>query len=206
MLPWITTAFTSLKNMKWIVTILGFFRKFKKEIIISLLAAVLAFAGGYWWASHNIEPQVVTKTDIVEKIVEKEVIIEKEVQKKKEDKDVKTVTTIEEKPDGSKVTKIIKEDKTETQTETKTDTDKATAVQSDKSEQNDEKLNHTPDTDKYRLGVFTSLPPAEIIDNPDNINIDYGVSGGVKVTGPFWIDTSYQIQSKEFTIGVSWEF
>ena len=97
------------------------------------------------------------------------------------------VTKIVEKPDGSKETTITQhqDETTKTKDTSETTTSSATAQA------------------KYHGGAFFATRTTDIFKQPE---ITYGFMAGTRVAGPFWFDGSYNIKTKDMSLGFSMEF
>lgn len=153
------------------------------------VAAMLAcFAGGALLGHKMTDVQPQVKENIVEK--EKVVVVEAEKKQTKTNKNTVVVT----KPDGTKTETIV--ESTETQEEATSSSTKESAKNT--------KIDATAQT-QYRLGVFASRPLPGLLEDPLT-KPDLGLMAGYRVWGPAWAETSYTFDTKELSIGLSFEF
>ena len=155
--------------------------KFKKPILLALLAILLVLSG-YYLAKRTIKPEIQIKEKIVEKVVE--------VEKKKINS--KTHTTIVTKPDGTKT------ETTDTETKTESETKKDSETKTEKSV-----VSKPNNLDKYRIGAFGDIKTSDL---PNSADYGYGISAGIRVLGPVWLDTHYNIKRHELGLGASLQF
>lgn len=166
--------------------------KFKKEILI-FVCLFGALTGGYFWGQESVEPKVIIETKIVEKIKEKIITVEIE---KKETKTEK-ITTITEKPDGTKETKITEKSKSTTDTNSKSDKNST----KNKTTTSKPKVIYTKND--YRVGVHAGSVISKTIDTG---NLKYSMSASVRVLGDIWLETYYQHPDKDISLGIAVEF
>jgi hypothetical protein len=95
-----------------------------------------------------------------------------------------TTTKIVTKPDGT----------VEQTTEDKTETDETSS--------SSHSVKPKP-ADKYRIGAFGD---AKISDLLEPSGYGYGISAGMRVLGPVWLDTQYNIKKKDLSLGASIQF
>jgi hypothetical protein len=166
--------------------------KFRKPII-ALVCLLGALGSGYYWGSDSAKPKIIVETKVVEKIVEKIVTVEVE----REEEKTHTVTTISEKPDGTKETKIIK----------KTETVSDKTAKSDKNTTKDKKSTSKPKVvylkNDFRVGFAVGFPISQTIESDD---LQYTISAGTRVIGDIWLETLYQHPDKDISLGISVEF
>lgn len=169
-----------------------------------LVAVLITFAGGYWTAVKTLKPIVITNTEIVEKIVEKEVFIEKKSVVKATQKNKKKTTKITQKADGSKEITIVEDNSQKTDTNTIKDSSSTTETASEtKAKSEQEVVTVAPKMFKASALVGTSA--IESFKNKE-LNLNYGVGASMRLFGPIWVDTLYQTQKHNVSIGISVEF
>lgn len=175
--------------------------RFKKQLLI-IAASLSMFGGGYWYALSSTEPTIVKEIQIVEKVIEKEVIIEKEVFVEVSKEDTEKTTTVTEKPDGSKVTVISEKTSKGSTKDHSKDANITKDISKDKKTKEIPIVIHKKVT-KYKLGFFAANKLSSLGKKEE---ADYGLSGSIRLAGPVWVDSSYQIRNHELTLGVSVEF
>lgn len=160
----------------------------KKYIYIVIAVALAAFAG-FAVGKFNSTPEVVEKIKTVE--VEKEVVktvevvIEKKVYVKSQNVDTQKTTTVETRPDGTKIETTTEVDRTKT-VETN---DQSSTMVADKSSEKNSSSEKQSDTttasvSKYRVGVDLGFGSTVSRFDP---RIVVGVRGDFRVAGPFWM-------------------
>lgn len=92
--------------------------KTKTKVILISITALLLVLIGFFLGRQNAPEKIVEKEKVVEKIVYKEKVEEKRETDTKvnEDKDIHEEKTIEIKPDGTKIIKVVTDTKTKTDT------------------------------------------------------------------------------------------
>lgn len=150
---------------------------------VAALSTVLIFCAYFYGKSKAPNPEI----RIEERIVE----IVKEIEVEKERKEIEIITIIEEKPDGSKLTRIEEREKSESS--------KKVSKDSDKKSENIVHVEPRPVT-KNRVGLGVYL----------NSELDYNYSmeyGRRMWDSPLWLKVEY-IQSDRpmLGFGVSYEF
>jgi hypothetical protein len=183
-----------------------------------LLMLFLAYAGGlYQGRSHNIASVTTeTKTTETSKVVAQEE--DKKTVATDDKKDIKAdaqkhvKTVIVQKADGTKTTTITEDDdkKTEVADEDKTrstdDDQKKTTTTDTKTSDTKTTTAFASNESHYKLGLFFDKPLQSALTELPTANLTYGISAGMRVFGPAWVDTTYNFGKKDLTLGISIEF
>lgn len=147
-------------------------------LVVILVMSVASYQVGYW--NHKPSTEIKTEIQVVEKIVEKKVYI----------KDNTKTDVVETKPDGTVIQTTTQTDVTVATDETQIDT---------KTDIKQEVKQTTVELPKYAVGVMGESK----VQWPLTPSLE--VSGGYRVTGPFWIEGSYNHSQKSAGVGIRWE-
>lgn len=160
-----------------------------KKYIYVIVAVAVAAVAGFAIGKFNSTTEVVEKIKTVE--VEKEVvktvevIVEKKVYVKSQAVDTQKTTTVETKPDGTKIETTTEIDRTKTTETNEEASSMATNTTSDKqssSEKQSEVV--TKSASNYRVSVDLGFGSTVSRFDP---RIVIGVHGDFRVAGPFWM-------------------
>lgn len=187
---------------------MNFIEILKKYGILSVILLVTGFSIGKFSSKKEIETKEVIKE--VKIVDEQSIRIAIEEAKKEWEKNTKQKTIIVEveKPDGTKEkTTVVETEENQSSKEStsnkETEETKKTEVVSTEVEK---KISEKPAMPEYSLGVQIHKEIKNIFSTLPQDNLDYSVNVGKRVIGGIWADSSFKVKSKEFGIGIRWEF
>lgn len=190
-------------------TILGLLNKAKpllnNKYVLSTLIAAVALVGGYFIGRYSTPAKVVEKEKIVEKVVYQEKVVEKIVYVEKKNQKKRKETTTVERPDGTKETKTVENEETNTDTNINKDTTKEVIVYKDKIVEKEKLVLRGPDW-RVSAGVGLSIPyhlGQPELGVPGMKSAVVQVELARRLAGPAWLNVWANTQG---TLGIGVDF
>lgn len=181
----------------------------KKHIIVPIICLISGYAIGY---GRKPQPEIqikevltIDKEKIENVIAEERERLKREFESKKSEK--KTTVKIT-KPNGEVIEKTKEETKSSEKQKETVKKDKKESKETKEKEQikKETEIVQKSGQSKYSLGLSAEKNIDKLFNTLPTDGLDYTVSLGLRVYGPLWLESGYQIKDKSVNLGIKLEF
>lgn len=181
----------------------------KKYLIVGAAALIGGYAIGY---GNKPDPDIQIKEVVtIDKEKTEKVIAEEKEKLKREfesKKWEKKTTTRVTKPNGEvrettkEESKTVEKEKEDRQKDKKESKETKEKEKTKKETEIVQKSNQS----KYSLGFSVQKPIDKVLNTLPSQDLDYLINAGVRIYGPLWLESGFQIKEKAVSLGIKLEF
>jgi len=181
----------------------------KKYLIIGVVALIGGYAIGY---GNKPKPDVQIKEVVTIDKEKTEKIIAEEKEKLKREyeskKWQKKTTTRVTKPNGEVEETTSEESKTSEKEKEKKQKEKKESKETKEKEnlKKETEITEKYNQSKYSVGFSVQKPIDKVLSTLPSEDLDYLVNAGIRIYGPLWLESGFQVKEKAVSLGIKLEF